>query len=84
MKIVAQLPTKEIVNYFLLNIYSGNDDSDNNTYINKSEDKDLDKLQAYLSKKRQSKQVSNNINKYVYMNITNYIIDFAFSLLGAK
>ncbi|PVH73108.1 hypothetical protein DL98DRAFT_538611 [Cadophora sp. DSE1049] len=40
-----------------LNIYSENDDSDNDIYINESEDEDLDELQAYLSEKRQNKQL---------------------------
>jgi hypothetical protein len=42
-----------------LNIYSDNDDdSDNNIYLSPSEDEELDELQAYLSEKRQNKQVS--------------------------
>ncbi|RKF59272.1 hypothetical protein OnM2_061074 [Erysiphe neolycopersici] len=39
-----------------LNIYSGNDDSDNDIYVNESEDEDLDELQTYLSETRQNKQ----------------------------
>jgi hypothetical protein len=42
-----------------LNIYSDNgDDSGNNIYLNPSKDEELDELQAYLSEKRQNKQVS--------------------------
>lgn len=41
-----------------LNIYSDNDDSDSNIYINSSEDEELNELQAYLNEKRQNKQVS--------------------------
>ena len=42
-----------------LNIYS-KDDSDNDIYLDSSEDEDNDELKAYLSEKRQNKQVSNN------------------------
>ena len=52
-----------------LNIYSENDDSDNDIYINESEDENLDELQAYLSEKRQNKQVSNEINISIYINL---------------
>jgi hypothetical protein len=38
-----------------LNIYSDNDESDNDIYINPSEDEELDELEAYLSEKRQNR-----------------------------
>jgi hypothetical protein len=52
-----------------LDIYSNNDDSDNDIYINASEDEELNELQAYLSEKRQSKQVSNLFNIYKHLLI---------------
>ena len=68
-----------------LNIYS-KDDSDNDIYLDSSEDEDNNELKAYLSEKRQNKQVSNNTYIYIFSYIytyTNINLDDSFSLLGA-